>query len=87
MYSHSATLCRHKFIIVLSLVGMMLENYIHTDLRNINITLLAGDVLLYSPETKKNITLPINQAISVGTGTHKVREINTQDVVCGDNFS
>ena len=52
---------------------MMLENYIHEDLHNTNITLLAGSVVLLLHGAKENISLQVNQAVNVGQGTHKAR--------------
>ncbi|XP_067935757.1 vitamin K-dependent gamma-carboxylase-like isoform X1 [Watersipora subatra] len=61
--------------------GMVLENFIHEDLSDTNITLLAGSAVLYNAKTRQNITLEANQALAVGSGTHKVY-VTSEQAAC-----
>lgn len=53
-------------------IGMHLENYINADLGSTNITLLAGEVEMYVPSSKRTVKLKVNDPLPVGVGTHVV---------------
>ena len=51
---------------------MVLENHLNKDLGKTNITLLAGEAILFNPTTQKNQSLILNEPVRLGIGTHKV---------------